>query len=70
MVGVVYLAGEGVMHFMDEVTGEETSVDVRPGRFISWSNERYTHSVVRSTEASSVPRHMLGKYINHIDGGG
>ncbi len=45
-VGLVYLEGDGQMLFQHEVTGEETVVDVQPGRLMSWDNSVYTHKLI------------------------
>lgn len=55
-VGVMYLEGDGKMTFTHDETGEKTEVDVMPGRFISWDNTVYTHTL----EAGVLPRRMLG----------
>ncbi len=55
-VGLIYLEGDGRMLFQHEVTGEETVVDVRPGRLLSWDNSIYTHTLI----PGDMPRRFLG----------
>lgn len=55
-VGLVYLAGDGQLTFTHTATGEETVVDVKPGRLLTWDNAAYTHTLV----AGESPRAMLG----------
>ncbi|KAM3568007.1 hypothetical protein VYU27_009860, partial [Nannochloropsis oceanica] len=55
-VGLVYLEGDGRMLFQHEVTGEETVVDVQPGRLMSWDNSVYTHTLI----PGDLPRRILG----------
>lgn len=55
-VGLIYLGGDGHMAFRDKTTGEETVVDVKPGRFLAWDNTLYTHSLVAGKKA----RMMVG----------
>ena len=57
LVGVLYLSGDGAMHFSNDETGEETVVDVVPGRFISWPNQGVSHALMKGPS----PRQMLGK---------
>jgi len=55
-VGLVYLEGDGRMQLKNDLTGEETIIDVKPGRFLSWDNRHYTHQLL----AGSMPRRILG----------
>jgi len=55
-VGLVYLEGDGRMIFQHEATGKETVVDVKPGRFLSWDNAIYTHTLI----PGNTPRRLLG----------
>jgi len=55
-VGLVYLEGDGRMLFQHDVTGEETVVDVQPGRLLSWDNRVYTHTLI----PGNMPRRILG----------
>ncbi|GAB5037093.1 Hypothetical protein NocV09_06100010 [Nannochloropsis oceanica] len=55
-VGLVYLEGDGHILFQHEVTGKKTVVDVKPGRFLSWDNEIYTHTLI----PGNMPRRLLG----------
>ncbi len=55
-VGLLYLKGDGVVRFTHEATGEQTHVDVKPGRFLTWDNMAYTHTVFPGQET----REMLG----------
>ena len=55
-VGLVYLAGDGQLAFTHRATGEETVVDVKPGRLLAWDNAAYTHSLV----AGASERALLG----------
>lgn len=71
-VGLVYLEGDGRMTFTHDATGEQTVVDVEPGRFLSWNNAEYTHVL----EAGVTPRRMVGPMafkdglLQSIGGGG
>jgi len=55
-IGLLYLKGDGVMRFTHDETGEETHVDVKPGRFLTWDNSVYTHIVFPGQEI----REMVG----------
>lgn len=55
-VGLLYLEGDGRLLFHHEDTGEETVVEVKPGRFVSWNNAMYTHTLV----PGNTPRRLLG----------
>ena len=53
---LLYLEGDGRMLFRHDATGVETAVDVKPGRFISWPNQEYTHTL----EPGAAVRRMVG----------
>lgn len=55
-IGLLYLKGDGVVRFTHDETGEETHVDVKPGRFLTWDNSAYTHIVIPGKEM----REMVG----------
>jgi hypothetical protein len=55
-IGLLYLKGDGVMRFTHDETGEETHVDVKPGRFLTWDNSAYTHFVIPGQQI----REMVG----------
>ena len=53
---LLYLEGDGRMLFRHDATGVETAVDVKPGRFITWPNQEYTHTL----EPGAAARRMVG----------
>ncbi len=55
-MGVLYLSGNGQMALTHMGTGQETVVDVKPGRFLSWDNAAFTHRLVGGETA----RRMVG----------
>jgi hypothetical protein len=44
--------------FTHDASGEVRTVDVKPGRFVSWPNNDWTHELKRGTVGTA--RHLLG----------
>lgn len=59
-VGLVYLTGHGEFVLLDDAHGTEHRVEVKPGRFVSFSNAGTRHYV---TSSGDEPRRVLGPVV-------